>query len=79
VLTVIVVADLTTGTGRFNLAQGTVGALSGLAAAASTFATGYLVRWFGPAIGFSAIALVAGAATALVWVFTETKPARYPD
>jgi MFS family permease len=79
VLTVIVVADLTTGTGRFNLAQGTVGALSGLAAAASTFATGYLVRGFGSAVGFSTIALVAGAATAVIWVFTETKPERYPD
>src|SRR5262249_47498763 len=30
VLTVIVITDLTAGTGRFNLAQGTVGALSGL-------------------------------------------------
>ncbi len=79
VLTVIVVTDLTAGTGRFNLAQGTVGALSGLAAAASTFATGYIARWFGPAVGFSAIALVSGAATALIWVFTETKPERYPE
>jgi MFS family permease len=79
VLTVIVVADLTTGTGRFNLAQGAVGALSGLAAAASTFATGYVVRWFGPGVGFSAIALVSGAALAVIWVFTETKPERYPD
>jgi len=79
VLTVIVVTDLTAGTGRFNLAQGTVGALSGLAAAASTFATGYIVRGFGLGVGFSAIALVSAAATALVWVFTETKPERYQD
>jgi len=79
VLTVIVVADLTTGTGRFNLAQGAVGALSGLAAAASTFGTGYAVRWFGPVVGFSAIALVSGAALVSIWVFTETKPERYPD
>src|SRR5262249_32058717 len=43
VLTVIVVTDLTAGTGRFNLAQGTVGALSGLAASVSTLASGYIV------------------------------------
>jgi len=79
VLTIIVVADLTTGTGRFNLAQGTVGALSGLAASVSTIATGYLVKWFGLATGFLAIALVAAAATALIWVFNETKPERYED
>jgi MFS family permease len=79
VLTVIVVTDLTTGTGRFNLAQGTVGALSGLAAAASTVATGYIVGWFGPAVGFITIAVVSAAATAVICVFNETKPERYPD
>ena len=42
VLTVIVVADLIAGTGRFNLALGVLGALSGVAAAISTTATGYL-------------------------------------
>jgi hypothetical protein len=80
VLTVIVITDLTTGTGRFNLAQGTVGALSGLAAAASTIATGYVVVTFGSAAGFLAITIVAVAATALLWVFlSETKPEGYPD
>jgi MFS family permease len=80
VLTVIVITDLTTGTGRFNLAQGTVGALSGLAAAASTLATGYLAQQFGLTIGFLGIAVVACAATALLWVFlAETKPQQYLD
>ena len=78
VLTVVVVADLTAGTGRFNLAQGTVGALSGLVAAISTLATGYLAHTFGPTAGFIAIAIAASAATAALWLFlSETKPERY--
>src|SRR5262249_24858422 len=80
VLTVIVVTDLTAGTGRFNLAQGTVGALSGLAAAASTLASGYIVAGLGADAGDLAIAAVAAAATELIWVFvTETRPEQYSD
>ncbi len=80
VLTVIVIADLTAGTGRFNLAQGAVGAMIGIAASVSTLITGFFFQGFGAASGFIAIAAVAGAATALVWIFaSETKPADYPD
>jgi MFS family permease len=80
VLTVLVITDLTVGTGRFNLAQGTVGALSGVAASLSTLATGYLVQVFGPASGYLSITAVATAATALIWVFvSETKPPQYDD
>ena len=80
VLTVIVITDLTAGTGRFNLAQGAVGALSGLVAATSNVMAGYLVHTFGPATGFLATATAGGAATALLWVFlSETKPERYAD
>jgi MFS family permease len=80
VLTVIVIADLTAGTGRFNLAQGAVGAAIGVAASASTLITGYLFQGIGPVGGFIAIAAVAGAATALIAVFAaETKPSDYGD
>ncbi len=80
VLTVIVITDLTAGTGRFNLAQGTVGALSGLAASLSTLATGYIVAGLGQAAGYFAITAVAAAATAALWLFlSETKPERYED
>jgi hypothetical protein len=76
VMTTIVVADLTAGTGRFNLAQGAVGASIGIAASLSTLATGFLFEDVGPVGGFFVIAVVAGAATALIWVFvSETKPA----
>jgi MFS family permease len=80
VMTTLVIADLTTGTGRFNLAQGAVGTMIGIAASLSTLATGFLFQGIGPARGFIAIAAVAGAATALIWAFvSETKPSHYLD
>jgi MFS family permease len=80
VLTVLVIADLTSGTGRFNLAQGAVGAISGVAASLSILATGYLVQAFGPASGYLSITVVAAAATVLIWIFvSETRPADYDD
>jgi MFS family permease len=80
VLTVLVVTDLTTGTGRFNLARGAVGAATGIAASISTTVTGFYFQGFGSVSGFLAIAGVACAATALLWVFlAETKPERYLD
>ena len=80
VLTVIVVADLTAGTGRFNLAIGVLGALSGVAAAISTTVTGYLFQSLGPHLGYAPLAAVAALATAILWTFlTETKPGKYED
>jgi MFS family permease len=78
VLTVLVVTDLTVGTGRFNLTIGAVGAANGIAAAISTSTTGFLFQHFGAHIGFVLLAIVALGATALLWVFlAETKPEKY--
>jgi MFS family permease len=80
VLTVVVVTDLTAGTGRFNLALGVLGALSGIAASISTTVTGYLFQWLGPHLGYVTLAAVAALATAILWLFlTETKPEKYED
>ena len=80
VLTILVITDLTTGTGRFNLAQGAAGAMMGLAASLSTLATGYLFQGFGQVSGFIVIASVAAAATAVLVIYlSETKPADYGD
>jgi MFS family permease len=80
VLMVLVITDLTAGTGRFNLAQGVMGAMSGLAASASTLLTGYFFQGFGSLAGFIIIAVIAAAATGLIWAFlSETKPANYSD
>jgi sugar phosphate permease len=77
---VLVITDLTANTGRFNFARGFVGAMSGLAASISTLATGYLFQGFGTASGFTVICVIAGAATALLWLFVaESKPAKYED
>jgi len=68
------------GAGRFNLAQGAVGAMIGIAASMSTLTTGFLFQGIGPAGGFIATAAVAGAATASIWVFvSEAKPSEYSD
>ena len=80
VLTVIVVTDLTAGTGRFNLAIGVLGALSGVGASISTTATGYLFQVLGPHFDYVPLAAVAALATAILWMFlTETKPEKYED
>jgi Major Facilitator Superfamily len=80
VMTVLVITDLTAGTGRFNLAVGAVGALSGVAASVSTSGTGFLFQLLGPRIGYLPLAAIALAATGLLWWFlSETKPAKYED
>jgi sugar phosphate permease len=76
VLTPLVIADISRGTGRFNLAQGIVGTFSGIGASLSTTASGLVAQSFGSTIGFLAIAGVA--LTALVTLgalLPETKPA----
>jgi MFS family permease len=75
VLTALIIADLTNGTGRFNLAQGFVGTLSGIGASISTTIFGVIFGDFGGMIGFLSIAGVALATVLLAWLaMPETKP-----
>jgi len=75
VLTSLVIADITKGSGRFNLAQGAVGTLSGIGAALSTSISGFAVAKFGQTAGFLGVATVALAAVAILWsLMPETKP-----
>lgn len=75
VLTALIVADLTAGTGRFNLAQGFVGTISGVGASLSTTLSGLLAGSLGRAAGFLGIAAVALAAALLLWLLMpETNP-----
>jgi MFS family permease len=75
VLTALIVADLTAGTGRFNLAQGFVGTISGIGASLSTTLSGLLAGSLGRAAGFLGIAAVALAAALLLWLLMpETNP-----
>jgi MFS family permease len=75
VLTALVIADVTQGTGRFNLAQGLVGTVSGIGAALSTFLSGLIVSRYGTMAGFLSITAVGLLAVAILWMFMpETKP-----
>ena len=79
VLTTLVVADLTKGTGRFNLSLGLVGTLSGVGASLSTSISGVVVERFGHTAGFVGAMTVALLAVAILWTFMpETKPAAVP-
>lgn len=79
VISVVVAADLTRGTGRFNLAQGLVALCTGVGAALSNAVSGYVVQFFGFATGFLFLAAVAGAALAFFWAFMpETASAAAP-
>jgi len=80
VLTVLVIVDLTTGTGRFNLVQGFVGTIIAIAASLSTGATGFIFDQLGHWQGFLILAGAATAATGLLWIgMPETKPDKYLD
>ncbi len=75
VLTALITADLTMGTGRFNLAQGFVGTMSGVGASLSTTLSGIVARSLGRAAGFLGIAAVALAAVLLLsLLMPETNP-----
>jgi hypothetical protein len=78
VLTPLVVADITKGSGRFNLAQGMVGTFSGIGAAVSTTAINVVAQNFGNAAGFMAIAAVALAAVAVQWAWLPETKQPYP-
>jgi MFS family permease len=80
VLTFLVVIDLTSGSGRFNLARGMVATLSSIAAALSTAGSGFLIDRMGRTAAF--LAMVAAATAAVLVVLTllpETKPEKYID
>jgi MFS family permease len=80
VMTALVIADLTKGTGRFNLAQGLVGTVSGVGAALSTSMSGLVVERLGHMAGFLSVTTVGVIAIAILWVFLpETRPLKPPS
>lgn len=64
----IVVADLTKGSGRYNLAQGVAGACWGLGAALSNVVAGFIVNRFGFATAFLFLAAAAALAFLVFWL-----------
>ena len=77
VLVPLIIADVTRGSGHFNLAQGVVGSGVGIGAALSTTIAGYLSDGFGSSIAFLGLAGMATCGFLLVLAFMpETRPAR---
>lgn len=75
VSTALVVADLTNGSGRFNLAQALVGTASGIGASLSTALFGFIAAVLGRTVVFLSIASVAVVAVLILWLLMpETKP-----
>jgi MFS family permease len=80
VLTVLMITDLTTGSGRFNLVQGFIGTIIAVAASISTGSTGFIFERLGQLPGFLILAMAAAAATGLLCIaMPETKPNKYLD
>lgn len=76
VLVPLVIADISYGTGHFNLAQGVVGTAVGIAAAISTTAAGYVADRFGEHAAFVSLAAAAGCGFLLLaLLMPETRPA----
>ena len=69
ILTPLVVADSTKGTGRYNVTLGAVGMISGIGATVSTAASGFVAGSLGFGWTFAMLAGVAGAALAVVVLF----------
>jgi MFS family permease len=74
VLSVLVVADLTKGTGRFNLTQGAIATATGLGASLSMLSAGLIVEYAGYQAAFLTLAAVATVALLIFWtLMPETK------
>ncbi len=67
VLVPLTIADITRGTGRFNLAQGIVGSVVGIGASLSTTLAGWMSDRLGSSIAFLGLALIGGIGLLLTW------------
>lgn len=75
ILTPLVIAELTAGSSRYNLAQGAIGIASGIGAALRTTAVGYIAQWFGFDAGLLVLASLAAAAFVVVLtLLRESRP-----
>ena len=76
---VLVVADLTQGSGRFNLTLGAIGTAVGIGASLSQVIAGSIVHHFGYDRGFLFLAAVAAVALGILYFFMpETRDKQFP-
>jgi predicted MFS family arabinose efflux permease len=69
VVSVLVIADLTRGTGRFNLSQGAIATAVGIGASLSQVIAGAIVHHASYRVGFLFLAAVASVAFAILWFY----------
>jgi MFS family permease len=69
VVSVLVIADLTRGTGRFNLTLGAVSTAVGMGASLSQVIAGSIVHHYGFNAGFLFLAALASAAFGILYCF----------
>jgi MFS family permease len=75
VLVPLVVADVTRGSGHFNLGQGVVGTATGIGAALSATFAGFMTDRFSSSAAFAALAAIALVGFSVLWLaMPETKP-----
>ena len=80
VMVPLVVADLTRGTGHFNLGQGIVGTFVGIGASLSATLAGYMSDYLGSPAAFAGLAVIALFGFAAVWfLMPETRPPAEPE
>jgi len=73
----VVIADLTEGSGRFNVSQGAVATTQGLGAALSASLAGAIIVWAGYSVSFLTLAAIAAAGfTLYLLAMPETKKAK---
>jgi MFS family permease len=78
VVSVLVIADLTEGSGRFNLTLGAIGTAVGIGASLSQVIAGSIVHHFGSNAGFLFLAAVAAAAFGILCFFMpETRDKQF--
>jgi MFS family permease len=68
VVAILVIADLTRGTGRFNVTQGAIFTALGIGASLSQVIAGAIVHHAGYRVGFLFLTVIAAAALALLWL-----------
>jgi len=74
VISILVIADLTQGTGRFNLASGAMATVQGIGAALSNTLGGLLIQRCGFNASFAGLAIIGTLAVGLLfWKVPETK------
>lgn len=71
VVSVLMIADLSRGTGRFNVLQGFLFSAIGLALSLSSVLSGYVVKWFNYTTGFIFLAVIGLVA---LWFFKAFVP-----